>query len=194
LIASIIGHKLFEWSQSREVSIQFDSRDVTPTYLRVIKSDENNPPTLRVHKIVENFQIYQSDIDTMKYLAIGRHMVWMLCDTKIVPIKGPVNPGCWNIMIQAQSTVQTEGSEAPGLSSIQNLHQIESEPELVLRAAADQKLGSIVGNIPMAYMDGYLSFGCIFPQARINFPCDRLNVDIPSFRKRIWKVGIPVRF
>jgi hypothetical protein len=132
----------------------------------------------------------------MQYLAIGRHMVWQLCNTKIVPIKGPSNPACRNIMIQAQSINHTQGSATPELSSIHNLHQIESESELALRAVAVQKLKRIVGNKAMTDMEGYLSFACIIPQpeAGMNFPCDRLNVDIPIPPKNNWLVSILVRF
>jgi hypothetical protein len=194
LIASIINHKLVEWVQGRDVSIQFFTGHSQLTYLRAIKLDIENPTALGIHKIVENFQFQRDDIDPIQYLAIGRQMVWQLCDTKIVPIKGPSNPACWNIMIQAQSMTQTQGSAAPELSSIHNLHHIKSESELVLRAAADQKLRRIVGKLASTYREGYLSFACIFPKAGISFPCDRLNVDIPLPRRGTWKVGILVRF
>jgi hypothetical protein len=117
---------------------------------------------LGIHKIVENFQIQQLDIDTIQYLAIGRHVVWMLCDTKIVPIKGSSNPDCWNIMIQAQSVIKTQGNATPESSSIHNLHQIESKSELGLRATADKKLESIVGNsVALNQLNGRLPGLCM---------------------------------
>jgi hypothetical protein len=104
-IASIIDHKLVEWGQMRrEVSLQFLHR--RPTYLRAIKSEEINP-ALSVNIILEDVRIEQSDNGT-QYLAIARQAIWMLCDIRIVPIKGQSNPGCWDIMIQAHLVIATQ--------------------------------------------------------------------------------------
>jgi hypothetical protein len=177
---------------SREVAIEFFNG--APTYLRAIQLDEHNPNALGVHIIPENFRFQQSNIDTIQYLAIGRHVAWMLCDTNIVPIKGPSHPGCWKIMIQTDRVIQTPLNPRRESTSIHNLHQIESQTELYLGASAEKTLRPLVGNLAMSDMSGYLGFACIFPQAAIHFPCDLFNVDVPVGANQGWEVCIPVRF
>jgi hypothetical protein len=194
--ASIIDHKLVVSGEMRqEIYLQFMRGLPGRVYLRAIKMDEISPETSNVDKIVENFWILQSDTDTIQYLAIGRHIVWMLCGTKIVPIKGTSNPDCLKIMVQAHPANPTQQNASNELNSMHNLHHIQSESELALRANAESVIHKVLGKPSLARMQGSLGFGCIFKDAKVNFPCGGFNVDItvPGV-VRAWKVDIQERF
>jgi hypothetical protein len=185
--AVINNHKLIELGPMvREVSLQYVPDRLA--YLKAIKTEEINPHE-SINIILEGFGIKSSDIDTIQYLAIGRHVIWMLCDTRIVPFKGPSNPSCWDIMIQAH-----QEDARPQSTPTVNQHQIESRPERVLRSKAEHVLEVLYPALTDFY--GYLGFACIFPRAAINFPCDKFHVEIPypQMSVRWMKVGIPDRF
>jgi hypothetical protein len=195
-LASIIDHKLDVSGQvRREIHLQFSRGMSSTVFLRAIKTDEIRPESSNVDKIVEHFRIQQSDTNTIQYLAIGRQIVWMLCGTKIVPIKGTSDPACLKIMVQAHPANPTQQNASYELNSIHNLHHVKSESELALLADAESRLRRLKFKPELDDMEGSLGFACIFKHAEVNFPCGGLNVDIPVPEMvRGWKVGILVRY
>jgi hypothetical protein len=193
-IGSIFGHKLVEMGQIlREVSVEFKS--AKPTYLRAIQSDEI-VPTECVNKILENFRIETSYIDTqtIHYLAIGRHVIWMLCGQRIVPITGPSHADCGDILIQAHIVNQSQENATPQPTPIVGLHQAESKLEQDIRGDAKRLLERCVGQTERTDFDGYLGFACISKRAAINLPCDRLVEITDSEMDGGLMVRIPERF
>jgi hypothetical protein len=161
----------------REVSVQFNPAQ--PTYLRAIQSDQI-VPTECVNKILQNFRIETCYIDTqaIHYLAIGRHVIWMLCDNKNCSHHRTITSGLPGYLDSSPSCESEPRECDTGTSTpIVGLHQIESELEQDIRGDADRLLERFVGHTERTDFDGYLGFACISKQAAINFPCDRL-VDI----------------
>jgi hypothetical protein len=169
----------------RTVSVEFVGID---TYLQARDPNACDRSEFITGKVLDNFKIrdVQSDLDTNHLLALGRHVVWMLCDTKIIPIKGRSTPACFEIMIQAHPVTEWHTRPEPA-SPIDNLRQIESPKESNLRAIAQQGLGNIVGDAVPGALAGELHFACLFAAASVNFPCGGSNVEIPMI-DGTWKV------
>jgi hypothetical protein len=182
---------------SRKIYLEFLNRNSVQArpHLRLINNDQVGPTQRSIYKILENVRIQQSDTHAIKYLAIGRHIVWMLCDARIVPFKGTSNPDCFDIMLQAHPSTPTPNGTIHRSNPRHDLHHIESKSQLDLHANALHRLHSGRRNPASDPMEGSLGVACIFEDAAINFPCGGLNVDIPvPGMAAVWKVGILVRF